>query len=83
MKCEEFRRINYSEKTLLESTRAERASGVVHFKNCEECRKWLDDDSSAPPSTMSPLEAILLAELLSESDNLDPEFREIVSKGKQ
>jgi hypothetical protein len=36
-----------------------------------------------PQNTLDPLESFILARVMMSQDILDPEFREIVTKGKQ
>jgi hypothetical protein len=83
MKCEEFRRIGRTDMSLLSSTRAERACCIVHIRQCIECRKWYLEGEADPQDTLDPLESFILARVMMSQDILDPEFREIVTEGKQ
>lgn len=41
MKCNDFQTIAHSD--ILTMTRAERASALSHYHDCEACREWLFD----------------------------------------
>jgi hypothetical protein len=78
MDCREFREFSTGDcKNLLTKTRAERATAAIHWRDCTDCRVWLDAQPDEPDD-LSDEEIDALADV----DSDDPEVQEML-EGKQ
>ena len=56
--AEEFRRLNATDKSFREMTKAERASCGVHFSVCRKCKRFID--RAVPDDPNKPLDDIIV-----------------------
>jgi hypothetical protein len=84
MTCQQFFRMA-TERHPFSLTRAERAVMDAHVMRCRSCLRGVVGDAvaSIPSGAVIPPEVPILAHAQLAEDRCDPEYREVVEKGRK